>query len=214
MSDETDERKTSKTIYLAKLHPSDYRIWVSTAEATLNVYNCLDIVNGTEPNPTPATGVITPAVRKAINSWVTRHALAREALLRCLERSELIKVHDLQLASQIWARLKEEYGNVSDALHAKAEYEFHSLRKLPTTSIQTHVNEFTRLLADTQYHAPPGTPKMTDPQINLAFLRSLGKDFEIFQQAMGNQTYTLKPGELYAKVRAIAESKDGPSNNQ
>ena len=214
MSDETDERKISKIINLAKLHPSDYRIWVSTAEATLNVYNCLDIVKGTEPNPTPATGVTTPAVRKTIASWINRHALAREALLRCLERSELIKVHDLQLASQIWARLKEEYGNVSDALHAKAEYEFHSLRKLPTTSIQTHVNEFTRLLADTQYHAPPGTPKMTDPQINLAFLRSLGKDFETFQQAMGNQTYTLKPGELYAKVRAIAESKDGPSNNQ
>jgi len=53
---------------------------------------------------------------------------------------------------------------------------------------------------------------MTDAQINLAFLRSLSKNYEIFQQAMGDQPYTMKPGELYAKVRALAESKEGPQN--
>jgi hypothetical protein len=153
--------KLSKTITLAKLHPSDYRIWVSQAKATLNVYDCLNIVHGTEPNPAPQAQIpgtpIPPALRKLITSWTTCHSLAREALLHCLERSELIKVHDLPLASQIWSRLKEEYSAISDALHAKAETQFHSLRKLPTTSVQTHVNEFTKLLADTQYHAPPGT---------------------------------------------------------
>jgi len=53
---------------------------------------------------------------------------------------------------------------------------------------------------------------MTDAQVNLAFLRSLGKNYEIFQQVTGDQTYKLKPGELYAKVRALAESKDEPDN--
>jgi hypothetical protein len=80
--------------------------------------------------------------------------------------------------------------------------------------MQIHINDFTKLLADTQYRAPPGTPKMMDAQVNLAFLRSLGPNYETFQQAMGEQTYRLKPGELYARVRALAESKDeSPSIN-
>jgi gag-polypeptide of LTR copia-type len=138
------------------------------------------------------------------------HALAREALFRCLERSELIKVHDLPLGSEIWTPLKEEYNAISDALHAKAETQFHLLRQLPTTSMQAHINAFTKLLADTQYHTPPGTQKMTDAQINLAFLRSLGPNYETFQQAMGDQTYRLKLGELYARVKALAESQGEP----
>jgi gag-polypeptide of LTR copia-type len=217
MSDFIDDRKLSEIITLAKLHHSDYRIWVSQAEATFTVYDCLNIVQGMEPNPalTQAPGAaITPANRKLITSWATRHALAREALLRCLDRSELIKVHNLPLASEIWTRLNEEYGAISDALYAKAETQFHSLRKLPTTSVQAHVDNFTKLLADTQYHAPPSTPKMTDAQVNLAFLRSLGPNYETFQQAMGDQTYRLKPGELYARVKALAESKDEPLQRQ
>jgi hypothetical protein len=49
---------------------------------------------------------------------------------------------------------------------------------------------------------------MTDAQVNLVFLCSLGPNYETFQQAMGEQTYKLKPGELYARVKALAESKD------
>jgi hypothetical protein len=80
--------------------------------------------------------------------------------------------------------------------------------------MQVHINDLTRLLADTQYHAPPGTPIMTDAQINLAFLPSLGPNYETFQQAMRDQTYRLKPGQLYARVKALAESKDEPTQRQ
>jgi hypothetical protein len=121
---DTDERKLTKTITLAKLHPPDFRIWLSTAEVTFAVYDCLNIVNGTELNPalSQAPGATTPANRKINASWTNRHALAREALLRSLERSELIKVHDLPLAADIWARLKEEYGAISDALRLKHNF--------------------------------------------------------------------------------------------
>jgi hypothetical protein len=117
------------------LNPADYRIWVSSAEATLAVYNCLELVRGNEPDPTPqpdANGVvaaITPALRRQIQSWTTRQALAREALLKSLERSELIKVYDLSLASEIWNRLRTEYGNISNMLYSKAELNFHSFQK-------------------------------------------------------------------------------------
>jgi hypothetical protein len=91
---DTDERKLLKTITFAKLHPPDFCIWLSTAEAMFAVYDCLlNIVNGTEPNPAQSQtpGAITPANRKINASWTNRHALAREALLRSLERAQLVK---------------------------------------------------------------------------------------------------------------------------
>ena len=205
-----DDLKVSKTIHLNKLVPSDYRMWVSTAEATLSIHGCLGIVQGTETQPTLITGSSTVSVasKKSIASWTLRHALAREALLKCLERSELIKVHTLQTAAEIWQRLHQEYGNVSDVLHAKAELKFHSLRKKPTTSIQQHIDDFTKLHEDVEYHSPPGTNPMSTAQVNLAFLRSLGEKFEIFQQAMGDRAYTINTGELFARVRAMVESRD------
>jgi len=165
MSDENSERK-KHTISLIKLVPADYRIWVSSAEATFAIYNCLELVRGDEPDPTPqpdANGVvaaITPALRRQIRSWTTCHSLAREALFKSLNRSELIKVYDLKLASEIWARLCTEYGNICDILYSKAELNFRSLRKEATTSMQDHINEFTRLQVDVDYHRPPGVEKM------------------------------------------------------
>jgi len=95
---------------------------------------------------------------------------------------------DIRLPSNR-ARHQEEYGNVSDVLHAKAELKFHSLRKKPTTSIQSHIDEFTNLHEEVEYHSPPGTNPMSIAQVDLAFLRSLGEKVEIFQQAMGDRAY-------------------------
>ena len=98
MSDEQTDRKYEKTITLAKLKASDFRLWVSETEITLAVYNYYDVITGVEKDPTPTNGDnITPALRKQIANWQTRHSLAREALLRSLERSELLKVHNLRL---------------------------------------------------------------------------------------------------------------------
>src|SRR5579859_6765514 len=112
-----EENKKEKTITLNKLKPNEYRIWVVQAEATLGVYECLDIVQGTELNPTPAMngdGTFPPinaALRAKINSWNCRHALAREALLRALESAEMMKVYSVkESAAAIWSRLHEEYG--------------------------------------------------------------------------------------------------------
>ena len=81
MSDEHTDRKSEKTT-LATLKPSDFRLWVSQAEATFAVYNCYDIVTGVENDPTPTNSDnITLALRKQIANSHTRHSLAREALL-------------------------------------------------------------------------------------------------------------------------------------
>jgi len=55
---------------------------------------------------------------------------------------------------------------------------------------------------------------MSNAQVNLAFLLSLGDKFEMFQQAMGDQTYKLKPGELFARVKALIDSKDEPEEKE
>jgi len=73
------------------------------------IYNCLELVRGNEPDATPqpdgngVVGAITPALRRQIRSWTIRHAFAREALPKSVDRSELIKVYDLKLANKIWA---------------------------------------------------------------------------------------------------------------
>lgn len=82
----------TKTITLKKLKPDNHRFWVSAPSATLQVHSCLAIGLGREPNPTPADGNISTALRKTITSWETRHAQAREALLNALEDTELVKV--------------------------------------------------------------------------------------------------------------------------
>ena len=46
-------QKHVATITLSKLVPSEYRMWVVQAEATLGVYDCLEIVRGNEQNPLP-----------------------------------------------------------------------------------------------------------------------------------------------------------------
>jgi len=64
MSDEQTDRKYEKTITLAKLKPSDFRLWVSETEITLAVYNYYDVITGVEKDPTPTNGDnITPAVQ-------------------------------------------------------------------------------------------------------------------------------------------------------
>ena len=67
-------------------------------EATFEVHKCLDIVLGNESNLTSvddddrSIGSVGERFQAAISSWETRHALAREALLRSLEPADLLKV--------------------------------------------------------------------------------------------------------------------------
>ena len=81
-------------------------MWVVQAEATLGVYECLEIVRGTEQDPTPplnANGNLPPinaALGARINDWNRRHVRARETLLKCLNSAALfaeVKAYDATL---------------------------------------------------------------------------------------------------------------------
>jgi gag-polypeptide of LTR copia-type len=153
--------KLEKTITLNKLKPNEYRLWAIQTEATFEVHKCLDIVLGNEPNPTPVDddgtpiGPIGEQFQAAINSWKTRHALAREALLRALEPADMIKIiryRDSALA--IWSRLKSEYGRPLDFEYIRVHNEYISLRKDDTITMDAHITRFNQLLQEVEYHRP------------------------------------------------------------
>ena len=212
------EVRSEKTIKLTALKPSEYHLWACQSEATFRVYGVLDIVLGRNPKPavseqatTQATdessdqdaavqalAPISAAQRRSITKWQQQDDLARQALLACLQTAELTKVYQLQSAHEIWARLAEEYGPVSDIRRAQAEGAFYSLQKKDETSMQDHINEFTRLQQEVDYHR--GTiPALSFVQINLTFLRSLGRSWAGFQQSMSPRIHTIKPATLFLK---------------
>jgi hypothetical protein len=140
-----DTRVTGKTIKLNKLKSNEYRLWVVQSEATFEVYKCLKLVLGKEPKPTPDDSDDESA--SVISSWDTRHALAREALLRSLEPSDLIKVITVKdSAPAIWKRLADEYGKSLDFEYIRVNSEFQALRKDSKTSMNDHINKFNNLL--------------------------------------------------------------------
>src|ERR1700692_3411927 len=117
MSDNNTSKDIRKTIVLTKFDPSEYRLWSAQAKATFEVQKILDIVVGIEKKPpsTDADGTILPnaeltaAQCKKILTWEDKNGLGKEALLKCLPKSELIKVYHVQSAAEIWGRLEEEY---------------------------------------------------------------------------------------------------------
>ena len=154
--------KLEKTITLNKLKSNEYRLWVIQTEATFEVHKCLDIVLDKEPNPipmnddgTPIIGPIDMQLQAVIASWKTRHALAREALLRSLEPADLLKVipfRDSVLA--IWTRLKDEYGRPLDFEYIRVNNEYMNLRKDDNTTMDAHITRFNQLLQDVEYNKP------------------------------------------------------------
>jgi hypothetical protein len=108
--------------------------------------------------------------------------------LQSSQRSIRCKLH-------IWARLADEYGAVSELRRAHAEASFHTLLKKDDTPIQDHINTFTKLQQEVDYHRG-SIPLLSDIQVNLAFLRSLGESAKTFQQSMGARIHTIKPSVL------------------
>jgi hypothetical protein len=191
------------------------------------VYGVLDIVLGREANPSPeraasstpsestpdrdAEPPLTAAQRKLIEKWQLRHDRALQALLSCLKPAELTKVYHLHSAHAVWKRLADEYGGVSDLKRAQANASFHSLCKSPSTSMQEHINAFTKLQQEVNYHRES---PLSDVNVNLAFLQSLGNEWITFQQSLGSRLHSLAPPMLFAEVLAFDSSMDLSSSSQ
>ncbi len=206
--------RLEKTITLKQLKPNEYRLWAIQTEATFEVHKCLDIVLDNEPNPTPVDDNGTPIgpighyFQTAISYWETRHALAREALLRSLEPTDLLKVIPYHgSAPAIWAHLKNEYGRALDFEYIRVNNQYTSLRKDPNTTMDAHITRFNQLLQEIEYNKPITIP-------SLQFMLSIGEGWETFSLAKGDWIRQVSTTELHSKIRAMDARKPKPTTPQ
>jgi hypothetical protein len=213
------EKATSKSIKLRTLKPGEWRTWSVQAEATFKLYKCLGIVHGTDFKPiVPADDGKNAAKRakrrRSLKTWEERHDLALEALLKALEPVDLDKILSIKDdAAAIWARLKDEYAKSLDFEYIRVNAEFQSLRKESITPMNEHINKFNSLLQAVNYNRPPEVPELGLASINLSFLQSLGRDWEIWGMAKGIALRSTPTAQLMAEVRALA-MRDQPSSSQ
>jgi hypothetical protein len=195
--------------YIEQIEAKRVSFMVQT-EATFEVYNCLGIVLGTEPNPTPldidgtTLSTTSEQTQATITSWQTRHALAREALLNSLEPAQLIKVLPFRgSAAEMWTRLQQEYGRPLVLEYIRFNNEYTNLRRTESTSITDHINHFNQLLQELEYNGPSTITPLQPESVNLQFMTSLGSGWDTFIKDKGDWIRRATTAELHAEVRAI-----------
>jgi len=120
-------------------------------------------------------------------------------LLAYLESVELTKDYQLKSTHEIWKCLTDEYDPVSDFRRAQATLELYTLQKKPSTSMQEHINEFTHLQQEVDYHRD-NIPPLTNDEVNLTFLKSLDENWKTFQQSMSPHLHSMSLSQLFDEV--------------
>ena len=130
------EDSTTRKITLREFKPESYKVWEMSTKATLKYNKLFDIVDGTETDPTPLDDDGTPfrpipaIAREEVEKWKHDHERAREAIIRCLPDSELLKLDDVQDdVTAIWKRLSDEYGRPSNLEYVRATNDLTNLKK-------------------------------------------------------------------------------------
>src|SRR5271170_6430790 len=211
------EESTSRKITLREFKPESYKVWEMSTKATLKYNKLLNIVDGTETNPTPRDDdgtILQPlpaATRVQVEKWEQDHEHAREAIIRCLPDSELLKLDDVQdNVTAIWKRLRDEYGRASNLEYVRASNDLANLKKDEKTTINDHINKFEQFVYEVNYNKPSDTKNMEESVVNLKFLNTLMVDktssdkWETFINAKGPQLETMSIQQLYAEVRVNA----------
>jgi len=211
----TRSAEKGKVITLKPFNPERYRFWVVSAIATLTVYNCHNIVLNQEPRPADPVGNNAPAIaaRKAIIDWEHRHAQAREAILSSVPDKVMVSIYRFQHPHEMWDWLNQRFGTIADIKYNQAENKLRALVKSSSTSMKDHIDHFSALQETRDFVAPPHVGPLTNQQINIAFLASLGKDYSIWRQALGVTVNTMTPGQLFAEAQALDEENDSRTDS-
>jgi hypothetical protein len=211
------EESTTRKITLREFKPESYKVWEMSTKATLKFNMLFNIVNGTDPDPTPRDNdgtILRPipaATKVLVDKWQHDHERARDAIIRCLPDAELLKLDDIQdNVTAIWKRLHAEYGRPSNLEYVRASNDLTNLKKDEKTTINDHINKFEQLVHDVNYNKPSNTKNMEESVVNLKFLNTLMVDqassdkWETFINAKGPQLETMSTQQLYAEVRVNA----------
>src|SRR5271155_3337673 len=96
------EESIARKIALREFKPESYKVCEMSTKATLKYNKLLNIVDGTDTDPTPRDDdgrILRPfsvATRDQVEKWKHDHERAREAIIRCLPDYELLKLDDVQ----------------------------------------------------------------------------------------------------------------------
>ena len=174
------EDSTTRKITLREFKPESYKVWEMSTKATLKYNKLFNIVDGTDTDPTPRDddGTILrpiPAATKVlVEKWQHDHERAREAIIRCLPDSELLKLDDVQDdVTAIWKQLHDEYGRPSNLEYVRASNDLTNLKKDEKATINDHINKFEQLVHEVNYNKPSDTKNMEESVVNLKFLNTL-----------------------------------------
>ena len=200
MSD-SNYNKRSRPITLTKLEDTDhYHLWCTTTKSTFDIHNVLKIVLGTEPKPKDANEAV-------VADWDRRRKLAKEALLSAIKPAQLLRVSHLKTARQIWKRLENEYGQISDLKRAQLDAELRSLRKPNNKKMKDHIDEFESIRQKIEFHS---SEPMLMKDINIAFLISLGDSdtWKNYRNSNLHWAVNMKTVDLIAEVTIIDDSSN------
>jgi hypothetical protein len=197
----SDSNSRPRPITLTKLEDTDYyQLWCTTAKSTFDLHNALHIVLGTEPRSASAEDDETVLV-----NWDQRHKLAKEALLSALKPAQLLRVSRLETAFEIWKRLEDEYGQISDLKRAQLDAKLRSLRKADNKTMKVHIDEFESIRQKIEFHS---AEPMSAKDVNVAFLISLGDSdtWKNYRNANLYRTVNMRTVDLIAEVSLIDDS--------
>jgi hypothetical protein len=70
--------------------------------------------------------------------------------------------------------------------------------------MKDHIDRFVQLQQQVHYHRPPDVNPMSNTEVNLSFIHSLGESWCTFHQSINNELPTMPTSDLFARVKVLA----------
>jgi hypothetical protein len=103
-------------------------------------------------------------------------------------------------AADAWHKLVTQYGARSDAKLSILEEQLHYLKKTAETTMSKHIDDFSNLIEQIQFHLPLGK-RWDNEAVNRRFIRTLDqKEWLPWTCATGPRLTAMTPMQLYADI--------------
>jgi len=210
--------------------PENYRTWSHMARIFFVQHELFGIVNGNEPNlagdviPKVHDGLVRladgsilhgdpaptwSAQQRSVWDWNHRHGLAYGFIMKSLTDNPAAysKVIDCKTAHDVWETLAKEYGQSSNVILRVLEAQLSTLFKKEDTPMAEHVDTFSQLIEQINYHLKP-EEKWSNERINRTFFGTLSIDkWGSYEDGLGESIKIMVPSELYAMIKARDAAK-------
>jgi transposase InsO family protein len=146
---------------------------------------------------------------KAVWEWNKKHTLVHGFLKGSLidESAAYAKIIDCTTANEIWVTLAKEYGQSSNVMLRVLEGTVATLYKDDSTSMGDHIDKYSQMIEQIQYHLEP-KEKWSNERIIRTFFGTLdGEKWGAYEDALGNTITDMLPTDLYARIKARDAAK-------